>query len=246
MISKDKKRFIVCLTPGEELHTHRGTINHDQLMGQPLGREVTSHLGHPFIILEPSIHDLIMDIKRASQIVYPKDSGYILLKMNIKRGSRVIEAGTGSGALTIALAQAVMPTGRVYSYEEREDMIHLATRNLVRVNLEEYVELKQRDIAEGFDEREADALFLDLRTPWLYLGQSREALKADGFFGAILPTTNQVSQLIEALAEHDFVDIEVEELLRRGYKVVPARLRPQDRMVAHTGYLIFARKVQRR
>jgi len=107
------------------------------------------------------------------------------------------------------------------------------------------VELKERDIGEGFDEVDADALFLDLRTPWLYLAQARAALKSGGFFGALLPTANQVVQLIGALPDHGFGAIEVEELLLRPYKAVPARLRPADRMVAHTGYLIFARKVER-
>jgi len=243
LLGKDGKRFIVRLERGGELHTHRGRILHDDLIGQTWGREVFSHLRYPFWLLEPSTHDLIMDARRRTQIVYPKESGYILLKMNIRSGCRVIEAGTGSGALTIALAQAVAPEGRVYSYEEREDMRILAERNLARLGLLDYVELKERDIAEGFDERDADALFLDVRSPHHYLLQAREALKAGGFFGAVVPTANQVSNLLRGLEEEGFVDIEVCEILLRPYKTVPARLRPVDRMVAHTGYLIFARPV---
>ena len=243
LLGKDRKRFIVRLKRGEEFHSHRGRILHDDLIGQPWGGEVLSHLRYPFWLLEPSIHDLIMDVRRRTQIVYPKESGYILLKMNIRSGSRVIEAGTGSGALTITLAQAVAPEGRVYSYEEREDMLALAERNLTRVGLLDYVELKQRDIAEGFDERDVEALFLDVRSPHHYLLQAREALKCGGFLGAVVPTANQVSNLLRGLEEEGFVDIEVCEILLRPYKTVPARLRPVDRMVAHTGYLIFARPV---
>lgn len=243
LLGKDGKRFIVRLAQGGELHTHRGRISHDELIGQPWGGKVVSHLRYPFWLLEPSIHDLIMDARRRTQIVYPKESGYILLKMNIRSGSRVIEAGTGSGVLTIALAQAVAPEGRVYSYEEREDMLALAERNLTRVGLLDYVELKERDIAEGFDEREVDALFIDVRSPHHYLLQAREALKSGGFFGAVVPTANQVSNLLRGLEEEGFVDIEVCEILLRPYKTVAARLRPVDRMVAHTGYLIFARLV---
>jgi len=184
-----------------------------------------------------------MNIKRESQIIYPKESGYVLLKMSIVPGTRLIEAGTGSGALTIALAQAVMPAGKVYSYERREDMIDVATRNLSRLDLLPYVELKCRDIEEGFDEKEVEALFMDVREPDLYLSQVREALAEGGFFGALVPTANQVSALLRGLQSESFVDLEVSEILLRHYKTVPARLRPEDRMVAHTGYLVFARPV---
>lgn len=241
--SRDHKRFFIRLQPGTQLHTHRGIVQHDDLIGQPLGREVRSHMHYPFFALQPSTHDLIRDIKRTTQIIYPKDVGYILLKLSARSGSRVVEAGTGSGALTLALAQAVMPGGRVYTYENRPEMMRLAMRNLARVGLDEYVEFKEQDIAAGFAESGADSLFLDVRTPWDYLPQAWEALKGGGFFGSILPTTNQVSDLLRGLESLPFVDVEVEELMLRGYKTVPDRLRPMDRMVAHTGYLIFARKI---
>ena len=186
-----------------------------------------------------------MSIKRISQIVYPKDSGYILMKLDVGTGSRVVECGTGSGALTIALAHAVRPSGRVYSYDQRDDMLRVAARNLTNAGLLEQVELKQRDIAEGFCERDVDALFLDVRTPWLYLSQAWEALAEGGFFGAIVPTANQVSELIAELNEEPFGDIGVCEILLRSYKPIAERLRPMDRMVAHTGYLIFARRLER-
>ena len=161
LMGRDRKSFIVCLEPGAELQTHRGVIRHDELIDQPLGREVQSHLGYPFLILEPSTHDLILDLKRTTQIMYPKDIGYVLLKMNIGPGSRVVEAGTGSGGLTLALARSVMPTGRVYSYEMRPDVLNLATKNLRKLGLLPFVDLKERDIGGGFDEVDADALFLD-------------------------------------------------------------------------------------
>jgi tRNA (adenine57-N1/adenine58-N1)-methyltransferase len=185
-----------------------------------------------------------MNVKRESQIIYPKESGYALLKMNIMPGSRVIEAGTGSGAMTIALARGVMPSGKVYSYDRRQDMIDLATRNLSSVGVLDFVELRCRGVAEGFDEKEVDALFMDLREPHLYVGRVKEALAPGSFFGALVPTTNQVSALLEELERRGFVDLEVSEILVRRYKTVPARLRPEDRMVAHTGYLVFARPVR--
>lgn len=244
LISPRGKRFIIRLTPGATLQTHVGVISHDALIGQPLGRQVRSHLGKPFLALEPSSHDLIMNVRRHTQIIYPKEAGYILLKMNLYSGQRVIEAGSGSGALTLVLARAVAPEGHVYSYENRRDLQRNAIRNLQRVGLSDYVEFKVRDIAEGFDEAGVDALFLDVRTPWDYLEQAYQALKGGGFFGALVPTTNQVSDLIAGLERHSFADIEVEELLLRQYKSVPERLRPADTMVGHTGYLIFARKIE--
>ena len=238
-----RKRFLMRLQAGELQHTHRGLIPHDDLIGQTPGTPMSTHLGSPYVALPPSLHDIIMSIRRRSQIVYPKDIGYILLKLNVGPGSRVLECGTGSGALSIALAHAVRPDGRVYSYEQREDMLDTARNNLMNAGLLEWVELKQRDAAEGFDERDVDALFLDVRTPWDYLSQAWEALGEGGFFGAIVPTANQVTALIEALDAHGFHSIEVCEILVRFYKAVPERLRPQDRMVGHTGYLIFARRL---
>ncbi|MBN1135406.1 MAG: tRNA (adenine-N1)-methyltransferase [Anaerolineae bacterium] len=246
LISQDRKQFIIRLQAGGQLQTHRGCVNHDDLLNQPLGREIHSHLNYPFVILEPSTCDLISELKRTTQIMYPKDIGYVLIKLNITPGSRAIEAGTGSGGLTLALARALGPAGRLYSYEVRPDVLRLAQKNLDSIGLADRVELKLRDIADGFDETDVDALFLDVRNPGSYLPQALAALKDGGFFGAILPTTNQVSDLLEAMeAQHSLGQIEVEEILVRPYKAAPARLRPTDRMIAHTGYLIFARKVSR-
>ncbi len=244
MLSPDDKRFIIRLVPGAEFHTHRGRIRHDDILGLPLGRKIMSHLGQPFVVLQPSTHDLIMNVGRSTTIMYPKEIGYALLKLGVGPGKRVIEAGTGSGALTAALAYYVRPDGRVYSYEVREEMQRLAVRNLTRLGLAEFVEFKVQDISAGFEEREVDALFLDVREPWLYLAQAYAALKGGGFFGALVPTTNQIVGLLKGLAEYPFVDVEVAEIILRFYKPIPERVRPMDRLTAHTGYLLFARKVQ--
>jgi tRNA (adenine57-N1/adenine58-N1)-methyltransferase len=243
LVSQDNKTFEVTLQAGARMQTHQGMLDHDDLIGRPLGRQVRTHLNRTFLVLEPSTYDLIQLAKRATQITYPKDIGYLLLRMNIYSGVRVIEAGTGSGGMTTALARAVQPGGQVYSYEHRSDIQRVARGNLERLGLTPFVTLKERDIAEGFDESDADALFLDVRSPWCYLPQAHAALKGGGFFGAILPTTNQVAHLLHDLRRNGFARLEVEELLLRPYRAVPARLRPMDRMVAHTGYLVFARKV---
>ncbi|MGE5123524.1 MAG: tRNA (adenine-N1)-methyltransferase, partial [Acidobacteriaceae bacterium] len=183
------------------------------------------------------------ETRRNTQIMYPKDIGFILLNMDIGPGRCVVEAGTGSGSFTTALAFIVGPQGRVISYESRPEFQHLAHKNLDRLGLAEQVDFKLRDIMAGFDERNVDAVFLDLPNPQDYVVQARQALKPGGYLGSILPTTNQVSLFLAALRRENFAFIEVCEILLRYYKAVADRLRPTDRMVAHTGYLIFSRSV---
>jgi tRNA (adenine57-N1/adenine58-N1)-methyltransferase len=180
-------------------------------------------------------------MKRATQIMYPKDIGYVLVTMGIGPGTTVLEAGTGSGALTTALAWAVGPQGHVTTYEIRPDTQRLAQKNLERLGLDDRVTFKLKDISEGFDETGVDALFLDVQNSFDYIRQARDALKSGGFFGSILPTTNQVSRLLVALYQYEFAFVDVCEIILRFYKPVPERLRPTDRMVAHTGFLIFGR-----
>jgi tRNA (adenine57-N1/adenine58-N1)-methyltransferase len=246
LLTSDQKRYLITLSPPNSLHTHQGIYHHADLVDLPLGSIVKSHQGHESLIMEPSLADLIQHIKRATQIIYPKDAAYLVHRMNLRAGSRVVEAGTGSGGLTIALAWAVAPTGRVYTYEARQENFQQARRNLERVDLLSHVTMYQRSIRDGFEETDADALFLDVRHPWDFLPQVQNALHTGGFFASLVPTTNQVSQLLEALEANAFADIGVEELLLRRYKPVPERLRPEDEMVAHTGYLVFARSIAER
>ena len=243
LISPNNKTFTIRLSAGRQLQTHRGVLNHDELIGLPWGSQVFSHTGSSFFLLQPALGDLLRDTKRNTQIMYPKDIGFILVTMGIGHGQHVVEAGTGSGALTTALAWAVGPQGRVTTYEAREEMQNLARKNLDRLGFTERVIFKHRDIAEGFDEQGVDALFLDVSNPYDYIAQVRKALKTGGFFGSILPTYNQVTRLLIALRQNDFSFVDVCEILLRYYKPVPDRLRPTDRMVAHTGFLIFGRPV---
>jgi len=241
---REEKRFLVRVKPGEHLHTHRGMISFDECIGGTWGRWVRSHTGQAFLILEPSTADLIRDIRRTTQIIFPKDVGYIVMKLAIQPGVTVVEAGTGSGGLTLALARLAGGAGQVVSYEARPEMQALARKNLEKVGLADRVEFKLKDIEQGFDETEVDALFLDVPEPSQFLRQAASALRGGGFFGAIVPTVNQVVRLLDGLQALPFAMIEVEELLMRSYKTVAERLRPADRMVAHTGFLVFARKIE--
>lgn len=243
LLSRGHKNFLVRLTSGEKLETHRGILQHDALIGLPWGSEVFSHLGKSFHLLQPKLSDLLLNIKRNTQILYPKDIGFILVKMGIGPGQHVIEAGTGSGALTTALAHAVGPYGRITTYEARKDVQNLAIKNLHRVGLADRVNFVLADISAGFEERDVDALFMDLPNPEDFITQVRAALIPGGYFGCLLPTVNQVSRTINALEMGGFAFVEVCEILLRYYKAVPERLRPTDRMVAHTGYLVFARPI---
>lgn len=234
-------RMTVLLKPGERVETMHGMIPHENIIGAEWGSEVSTHLGKAFTLLQPALDDLLRDIERNTQVVYPKDIGYILLSLGIGPGSQALEAGTGSGAFTVALAHAVGPTGHVFSYERRQEIQDIARSNLEKFGFADRVTLKTRDIEEGFDERGLRAVFLDLPNPEEYLSQVRAALQPGGFFGALLPTTNQVSLLLMALKSYGFGLTEVSEILHRYYKPVAERLRPVDTMNAHTGFLIFAR-----
>jgi len=238
------KSFIFPLIPGGDFQTHRGVLKHDDLIGLSWGTQVFSHLGAPFFLLQPTLADLLLDLKRNTQILYPKDIGFILITMGIGPGQKVLEAGTGSGAMTIALAHAVGEEGRVVSYEQREQMQNLARKNLNRTGLVSRVDFKLRDIQEGFDETDADAFFLDVPNPYDYIAQVRAALKPGGFFCCIVPTANQAEILLRVMRRNRFAFIEMCEVLLRYYKPEPDRLRPTDRMVAHTGFLIFGRRIE--
>ena len=241
LVSPTNKVYLVRLVAGGQLHTHRGVVNFDPIIGIPWGSQVYTHTGSLYYLLQPSLTDILRETKRNTQIMYPKDIGFVLVTMGIGPGAQVLEAGTGSGAFTTALAWAVGPQGHVYSYDIRPEMQNLARKNLERLGLLERATLKERDIAEGFDEQGVDALFLDLPNPYEYMPQVRQALKSGGYFGSILPTTNQVSRLIYVFHANGFAFVDVCEIMLRYYKPVADRLRPVDRMVAHTGYLIFAR-----
>jgi len=231
------------LKHGNSIQTHRGVIQHDNLIGKEWGSMVKSHSGNPFFLLQPSLSNILESTKRSTQIMYPKDIGFILITMGIVPGVRVIEAGSGSGAFTSALASMVREKGRVYSYEILEEKSKLAEENTRKLGLDSYVEFKVRDIQLGFDEKNVDAIFLDLPNPFDFLHQVHNSLKPGGYFGTILPSTNQVIKTIVELKRNSFGFIDVCETMLRYYQVDPDRFRPTDRMVAHTGYLVFARKV---
>lgn len=243
LISPKGKRYVRVFDPEDQLHCNEGVLEMAAVAEAGYGGLAVTHLGKSFRVVRPTTYDLIKyGIKRQTQILYPKEIGYLLVRLGIGSGSRVIEAGGGSGGLTVALSHAVGETGRVYSYERRPEFAALARKNLERCGLGGNVEQFGRDVAEGFLQDDADALFLDVRDPWNHVSAVASAVRPGAPVCFLVPVVNQASQLLEALETAPFDDVEMLEILIRNWKTVPDRLRPADSMVAHTGFLIFARQ----
>jgi tRNA (adenine57-N1/adenine58-N1)-methyltransferase len=237
-----RKTYLIRVEAGKTFHTHKGFIKFDDLIGEEYGSTVISSLGIEFKALKPLLRDYIMKSVRKTQITYPKDIAIIVMFSGIGSGSHVVEAGTGTGALTTALAHYVKPNGKVYSYEIRAEFIKTAEKNLRRAGLTDFVELKNKDITAGIDESNVDAVILDLATPWLVVSHAYNALKPCGTIVSFSPTIDQVVKTAEALKENAFEDIETVECLMRGMQIERGKTRPQTLMTGHTGYITFARK----
>lgn len=239
------KRHLRRLVEGEDWHSKDGVLSAATVAAADFGDVVTTSLGRPVQVLDVTLQDLLKGIKRQTQIIYPKDIAHICMRLGAGPGRTICEAGCGSGGLTAGLSWFCGPTGHVVSHEAREEFARLARRNLDWAGLGANVDIHVRDIADGFCVTGADALFLDVRTPWDYLDQALAAVKPGAMFGFLLPTVIQVGELLRGLERGPFDDIEVQELLLRGWKPLADRLRPADRMIAHTGFLVFCRHQKR-
>ena len=243
LLSIDVRRtYMVKVEAGKTFHTHKGYVKLDDLIGKDFGEVFQSSLGAEFTALKPTLNDYIMKSSRKTQITYPKDAALIVMFSGIGPGSRVVESGTGTGALTTALAHYVMPDGRIFTYELRPEFQKNAEKNLKRSNLLDYVELKSGDVTLGIEERDIDAVVLDLAVPWLVVARAYEALKPSGTIVSFSPTIDQVVKTTEALRENGFVLIETVECLMRGMQVERGKTRPHTLMTGHTGYITCARK----
>jgi tRNA (adenine57-N1/adenine58-N1)-methyltransferase len=239
---KPHKTYMVKVEEGKSFHTHKGFMNFSDLIGREYGSTFASSLGFEFVALKPMLRDYVMKSSRQTQINYPKDIALIVMFGGIGPGCRVVEAGTGTGALTMSLAFYVRPRGRVFSYEVRQEFIETAEKNLKRAGLLRYTKLKNKDITTGIDETDVDAVVLDLAVPWLVVPHAYSALKPSGAIVSFSPTIDQVVKTVEALNEQGFTDVETIECLMRGMQIERGKTRPQTLMTAHTGYITFARK----
>lgn len=236
----DEVTYLVEVNPGRKLGIHRGRpIELKDLIGRSYGDWFDA--GHAeALLLQPTLEDFIMKARRESGIIYPKDAAMILMKLGIHSGSHVIEIGTGSGALTLALAAQVAPEGKVYSYDRREDFLELAEGNLKKANLISYVELNKRLEHEPFHETEVDAIVSDVPEPWHEVEVIKSSLKNGGRVAALNPTFNQIEKMSEALEKAGFLMIEAMEVLVRGILARSGKTRPEQRMVSHTEFILFA------
>lgn len=228
----------------DKFHGNHGYIEHEQLVGKEFGEEVKTHLGYSFVLLCPVLEDLTMKVKRESQIVYPKDIGIIMMKSGIFPGAKVIEVGTGSGSLTIALANFVRPDGKVISYERRDDFVELAKGNLEKAGLDNFIEFKNQEVNDKIKEKDADFIMLDLPNPWDIIPHVRDSLKDGKRICCLLPTIDQVMDAVFYLEKNGFTAIETVEIWLRKILVRKGKTRPEQNMPSHTAYLIFGTKIK--
>jgi tRNA (adenine57-N1/adenine58-N1)-methyltransferase len=234
------------LTPGKEFHTHRGVISHDELIGQPEGIVVTSAGGTDYLALRPLLSDYVLSMPRGATIVYPKDAAQIVAMADICPGARVVEAGAGSGALTCSLLRAVGADGSVTSYERRTEFADVARANVERFfgEVPSTWTLNVGDVVDAAGEAIADRVVLDMLAPWEIADASARLLVPGGVLCAYVATTTQLSATVEALrAQGGFAEPAAWETMMRGWHVDGLAVRPEHRMIGHTGFLVTARRL---
>jgi len=244
LIDQRERTYLFSLEAGATYHTHAGTLAHDDLIGQQEGTRVVTARGMVLVAFRPRFADYVLKMPRGAQVVYPKDLGPIVVYADVFPGAHVLEAGTGSGAVTIALCRAVGELGRVVSYELRPEHRERAQENVESFfgKVPDRLELRDGDVADaGSRDERFDRVVLDLAEPWTPLEEIRPALEPGAVLCAYLPTTMQVQQLVLALPDAGFLHIETFEVLKRGWHVTARSVRPDHRMVGHTGFLTVAR-----
>ncbi len=239
----NRRQWLLRVEKGRQFHTHKGFISLADLIGLPFGSAIKSSLGFTLWALKPTTHDLIMHSARRTQIMYPKDIGLMILKLGLCSGSKVLELGTGSGAMTLAAALAVKPTGHVHTYEARPEFAEIAERNLKRASVSEYVTIHNVDALGGIDGVDFDAAIIDVGDPWPLIPLVHKALVGGAPVVSFSPTVNQVEKTTEAFGRGGFVNVQTIECFIREIRADTGKTRPATIMVGHTGYMTFAQKI---
>jgi len=241
----DSKKWLMKVSRKQQFHTHVGIIDHKKVIGKEYGSAIKTNKGKIIYLFEPTIHDYVMKSQRSTQIVYPKDLGYIAARTGLQSGQKIVEIGTGSGSLTTFLASIVKPRGHVYTYDVDENFMAIARKNIEKAGMSKYVTMEKFDIksAKKMPQKDADMVVVDLGDPWTVVPQARKMLKGSGYFVAICPTMNQLENLAAALWENDFFDMECTEQIVRTIEAREGKTRHSFRGIGHTTYVAFARKV---
>lgn len=240
------KLYSFTISPGKEWHTHKGWINHDDLVGLPEGSVVATTAGLKFTAFKPLLADFVLSMPRGATIVYPKDSAMIVGVADIYPGAKVLEAGVGSGALTLSLLRAVGEKGSVHSVERRAEFADNARANVGQYfgGVPQQWTLTVGDLQEQHVDQTFDRVVLDMLAPWECVAKSAEALRPGGVFLAYVATTTQLSATAEALkSDGRFTEPESSETIVRGWHHEGLAVRPQQRMIGHTGFLIMSRRM---
>ena len=241
LIRFKEKRYLKRVENDKNFSYKGGILHYKDLIGKPYGITIGE-----LQIFKPTLEEIILyGIKRETQIIYPKDTFYIAKKLNLSEGKVLLEFGTGSGAATMVFSSCIGKEGKVYTFEREERIFKVAKRNLERFGFTENVVMFNEPFyphkVEGL---KFDAAFVDVREPYPYVGEVWKVLKPSAPVGFLLPTANQVQELLKVLKLY-FGDIEILEILTRYYKANPERFRPEDTMVGHTAYLLFAKKLSK-
>jgi tRNA (adenine57-N1/adenine58-N1)-methyltransferase len=240
LIDGKSRRYLVTLREGGQFHTHAGVTPHDSIIGAPDGSTIRSPTGTRYLALRPTLADFVLSMPRGAQVIYPKDLGPLLILADVFPGARILEAGVGSGALSMTLLRA---GADVVGYELREDFATKAQANVASfLGDGQPYRVELRDVYDGIDETGLDRILLDLPEPWRVVKHAVAALRPGGIFVSYLPSIVQVSQLRDALGVAGFVLAETVEVLQRSWHVEGMAVRPDHRMVAHTGFLTSARR----
>jgi tRNA (adenine57-N1/adenine58-N1)-methyltransferase len=242
LIDSNFKKYIIDISSKIDKIKGVGVLDPSSLIGKEYGKKL--EIGNKqFWVLYPSLLDKLQSIHRRAQIILPRDAGHILINCSIESGQHVLEAGIGSGSLTIALANAVAPNGKVISYDIRPDFIEHALKNIRKSRLDKYIITKLKDVTEEIKEKDLDAIILDIPNPWDAIDNGWNALKIGGYFCSFSPLISQVEKTVTELKKHSFIEIKTFENIQREMVVSIYGTRPSFTMLGHTGYLIFARKI---
>ena len=238
------KKWLMKISKKESLHTHIGVIKHSDAIGKEYGSRVMTNKDKYVYVLKPTMYDYVMKLQHGTQIVYPKDLGYIVARAGIGSGQKILEIGTGSGSLTSFVANIVKPRGHVYTFDVNENFMKIAEKNIKKAGVSKYVTQHNLDLktAKKMPLEDMDVALIDLGDPWVVIPQVRKMLKGSGSIFAICPTMNQLEKLTMALVENEFTDIESTEHILRTIEAREGKTRHSFQGIGHTTYLCFARK----